>query len=237
MKNYRIADLSVNMEVGGRTLEQSKPFLISEVPDENAKITLSGITQRVDFLMKNYVSEKSDPAVLEYIISGRRFYKALVNFNGFMLHASAVVYNGKAYLFSADSGVGKSTHTALWKKHFESAYILNDDKPAIRVFGDDVFVYGTPWNGKSKESVNERVPLGGICFLYRNNENVIRKLSTPEVLRRLIRQTAHQHFKRDALEKLLLVWNRLLLNYPIYELGCLPNEEAAELAYQTMKGE
>ena len=114
MKNYRIADLSVNMEVGGRTLEQSKPFLISEVPDENAKITLSGITQRVDFLMKNYVSEKSDPAVLEYIISGRRFYKALVNFNGFMLHASAVVYNGKAYLFSADSGVGKSTHTALW---------------------------------------------------------------------------------------------------------------------------
>ena len=237
MKNYRIADLSVNMEVGGRTLEQSKPFLISEVPDENAKITLSGITQRVDFLMKNYVSEKSDPAVLEYIISGRRFYKALVDFNGFMLHASAVVYNGKAYLFSADSGVGKSTHTALWKNCFEGAYTLNDDKPAIRVFGDDFYVYGTPWNGKSTESVNQRVPLGGICFLYRNSKNVIRKLSTSEALRRLIRQTAHQRFKRDVLETIVLIWKRLLVKYPGYELGCLPNEEAAGLAYQTMKGE
>ena len=49
-----------------------------------------------------------------------------------MLHSSAVVADGKAYLFTADSGTGKSTHTQLWPRMFgDRAYILNDDKPAL----------------------------------------------------------------------------------------------------------
>ena len=235
--NYRIADLSVNMQVGGRTLKQSEPFLVSETDDPNADINMFDIAERVVYAMEHTVSPKSDPDVVEYVVSGSRFYRLLVNFDGFMLHSSAVVLDDKAYLFSADSGVGKSTHTKLWKERFENAYILNDDKPALRIFEDEIYVYGTPWNGKSSESVNKKVKLGGICFLYRNDKNVIRKLTSSEALQRMIRQTAQRKFKRHTFEKLMGHWDKLLQQCPIYEMGCLPDTEAVELAYQTMKGE
>ena len=74
-----------------------------------------------------------------------------------LLHSSAVVVDGYAYLFSADSGTGKSTHTGLWKQHFgDRAYIINDDKPAIRKVDGEWYVFGTPWSGKTDTSVNPR---------------------------------------------------------------------------------
>ncbi len=237
MKNYRIADLSVNMEIGGRTYKQSRPFFVSDCPDSCADIVITGITEHIRRIMEDDLMKNSDPETLEYVISGRRFYKALVDFDGFMLHSSTVVYNNKAYLFSAPSGTGKSTHTSLWVKRFPGAYILNDDKPALRLIDGKFYVYGTPWNGKSKDSINERVELGGICFLYRDHVNVINRLSTGEALRRMIKQTAHQRFKRDVLEKLIKTWDVLLQTHPVYEMGCLPNEEAAQLSYTTMKGD
>ena len=34
----------------------------------------------------------------------------------FALHSASLLYLEKAWLFSGPSGMGKSTHTALWKK-------------------------------------------------------------------------------------------------------------------------
>ena len=64
----------------------------------------------------------------EYYCSAYRFYTQLVDFSGLMLHSSAVIMDGRAYLFSAPSGTGKSTHTQLWLDVFgDRATILNDD--------------------------------------------------------------------------------------------------------------
>ena len=61
---------------------------------------------------------------IEYIYTGTIFNRLLINHHGCMLHSSAVVVDGYAYLFSADSGTGKSTHTGLWIEHFkEKAFI------------------------------------------------------------------------------------------------------------------
>lgn len=80
-----------------------------------------------------------------YMLTGSDFYTQLLKFRGILLHSSCVVVDGAAYAFSADSGTGKSTHTALWLKHFGNrAYMLNDDKPAIRLVGDRVYACGTP---------------------------------------------------------------------------------------------
>ena len=78
-----------------------------------------------------------DPRVTKeleiYLETGRLFGSQLLMHDGLYLHASAVELDGKAYLFSADSGVGKSTHTRLWQQlHGSKARIINDDKPALR---------------------------------------------------------------------------------------------------------
>ena len=76
--------------------------------------------------LRKYYPNLSDDT-LEYMYLGGEFYSTLVYFNGMMLHSSCVVYNNRAYLFSAPSGTGKSTHTQLWLKRFPGSYILNDD--------------------------------------------------------------------------------------------------------------
>jgi len=151
-----------------------------------------------------------------------------------MLHASGVVKDGYAYLFSADSGTGKSTHTRLWCEHIEGAYIINDDKPAIRKINNELFVYGTPFSGKEDLSVNERVKLGGICFLYRSEENVIEKISAEEAIVPVLRQTIHQ-LSEEKLDKFLKLLDDILSNVPVYKMGCNISRQAALLSYNTMK--
>lgn len=235
MKNYRIADLSVNMSVGGTNEKQSEKYKVSDSADKNADIVIPDLGSAVQYLMTVYEGMSEDSAA--YQAAGVAFYKALIDFNGFMLHASAVVLEDRAYLFSADSGVGKSTHTALWLQRFPSAYILNDDKPAIRLVDGKPYAYGTPWSGKTDTSVNVGVPLGAICFLQRAEENDIRPLSAASAIHKLMRQTApHRQMGKEKIDKLLDIWETVLLACPVYEMGCLPQAQAAELAYRTMKG-
>lgn len=113
----------------------------------------------------------------EYMLTGSDFYTELIKYNGILLHSSCVVVDDYAYVFSADSGTGKSTHTQLWLEHFgDRAYILNDDKPAIRLIDGKVYACGTPWSGKYDYSTPKIVELAGICFLQRSETNWIKRL-------------------------------------------------------------
>ena len=80
----------------------------------------------------------------ELILLSARFSAQILHHNGLVLHASAIAHQGRAVLFSAPSGVGKSTHTQLWQKQFgaEQAVILNNDKPALRLLDQQWWVYG-----------------------------------------------------------------------------------------------
>ena len=103
---------------------------------------------------------------LAYMEAAAQFYHQMLKFGGFYLHSSAVVRDGKAYLFSGQSGMGKSTHTRLWQEVFGGdTRVINDDKPALRCIDGIWYAYGTPFCGKDGININERVPLAGICFL------------------------------------------------------------------------
>ncbi len=173
----------------------------------------------------------------EYMWTGAAFCEKLLDFDGFMLHASAVAYEGKAYLFSAPSGTGKSTHTGLWVKHFgeDKAYIINDDKPVIRIVDGTVLVYGTPWSGKTNKNKNVGVPLQGICFLEQAAENSIDRMNVNDAVFRILNQTIRpKNQKRMA--SLLDILDRVLKFKPVYLMGCNMSEDAVMTAYNKMKG-
>ena len=169
-----------------------------------------------------------------YLESGFQFYRHLLRFNGMMLHASAVELDGKAYLFSAPSRTGKSTHTSLWMKEFTNARIINDDKPAIRIEADGIFVYGTPWSGKNNEHRNVKVPLHGIAFLQRGNENKIVPCDGKIAIQKLLEQTIRPSEKK-LVSLLLDHISALVERVPIYLLTCTPEPAAAHVSYETMK--
>ena len=110
----------------------------------------------------------------------------LSDYGAFLMHAAVVAVDGVAYIFTAPSGTGKTTHILLWKQHFgDRAVILNGDKPIIRILDGKVYVCGTPWKGKEGFGLGPGVmlPVGGVCVVEQNPENHIRKLSVSEAIR------------------------------------------------------
>jgi len=87
-----------------------------------------------------------------------------------MTHGVALTYEGRSYIFTAESGVGKSTHAFLWQKYLgaDKVHIINGDKPILRFCEDGaILAYGSPWSGKEHLDENVSAPLGGICLLRR----------------------------------------------------------------------
>lgn len=230
MPVYRIADLNVQMETFGRTQKQAAPYRIQD----NAPSDITIYSNPEGLLAQNPHLSLED---CEYLSTGASFYYQLIHHNGVMLHSSCVVVGDRAYLFSAPSGTGKSTHTQLWLRLFgERAYILNDDKPAIRVLDGKIFVYGTPWSGKSDCSRNVRVELGGIAVLKRGAENTIRRMEPQETLFPLLNQTTRSR-RPDEMEACLATIGALSNSGKIFELHCNMNILAAKVAYAAMSGE
>lgn len=226
---YKITGLTVKMDSFGRTVTQAEPYLTE--PAEPVDIVIGGDWKQLQEQQPHLSDEDC-----EYLVTGSSFYRQLLNFDGMLLHASAVVRDGKAYLFSAPCGTGKSTHTALWRRVFPDAVILNDDKPALRREDGRWYAYGTPWSGKTAQNLNMKAELAGICLLRRGEENVIRPVGGAGVVHDLLEQTVRPR-NPQLMGNLLGLLDKLLTEVPVWEMECNMDPEAARISYGAMQGE
>lgn len=226
---YKIAGLVVSMDSFGRTIRQAEPYRTDDVCEADISIVS-------DFDYVRSVMPRLSDDDCEYLATGRVFYRELIGHNGFMLHSSCIVVDGRAYLFTANPGTGKSTHTSLWLQQFgDRAFILNDDKPALRLEDDVWYAYGTPWSGKHDISVNARIPVAGIACLERGEMNEIDCFSGRDAVLSLLRQCNRP--KEAAYRiKLLELLDKLITKVPVWKLKCNMEPEAAIVSYEAMSG-
>ncbi len=234
MAVYDIAGLKVNIiSPKGRTKKQARPYLADNQDSKDIDIVIDVDEKRVQRAMKEHPELIQDD--WEYMLTGSDFYTELLKFKGILLHSSCIVVDDTAYAFSADSGTGKSTHTQLWLKHFgDRAYMLNDDKPAIRLIGDTVYACGTPWSGKYDYSSPKIVPLAGICFLERSENNWIKKADTGKAVFNIFSQTVRR-LDAQRMNNLFDVLEQIFDKVPLYDLGCNISQEAVLISYNAMK--
>lgn len=168
----------------------------------------------------------------------RKICLELPRYDTFLFHCAAIEYGGKAYLFSAPSGTGKSTHIKLWRSYLkERVSIINGDKPLIKKEENDSFaVYSSPWAGKEGWQRNCTYPLAGICFLAQAPENAIVSLSKSESAQRALKQVL---YPRNALllQKTLSLVDGVLRCTPVFELHCTISKEAAALSFAALTKE
>lgn len=176
-----------------------------------------------------------DDAYLETLAVYRKIAEGLLRFDVFLMHGAAVGAGGKAYLFTAPSGVGKTTHTRLWCEEFPDAFIINGDKPLIKLTENGAYIYGTPWAGKEGQNCNISLPLGAVCTLFRAGENSIKPACFSDIFPLLIGQSYRPRNEAD-LEKTLGLIKRLGESVRLYALFCNVEPEAAHIAREGMCG-
>ena len=151
------------------------------------------------------------------------------------IHTSCIVYHDQAVLFLGESGTGKSTHTRLWREHVEGSFLLNDDSPIIRVEDGVVWVYGSPWSGKTPCYKAQRHQLKGCVRLSQAPHNKIRKLSILQAYGAIHPSCPPEFAYDNALyDHVSRFISELLRRTPFYHMECLPDREAALLPSSTL---
>ncbi|MBR5535466.1 MAG: hypothetical protein IKU60_02325 [Clostridia bacterium] len=179
---------------------------------------------------------KLDPKYPVHYIEFLEIYREICNYvienGGILMHGAVIEYEGNAYMFTAPSGTGKTTHIRQWQTLYgDKVKIINGDKPLIRYSGDNFIAYGTPWCGKEHYNINASAPLKGIVLLSRGEENSIERISSDEFNKFLLKQI-YLPKNRDGIAKVLDVADKLLTTVPLYSLKCNISTEAARVAME-----
>lgn len=174
------------------------------------------------------VDDQEDPYFLTHAVMVA--YMIATSGNGTLLfHSSAIMYEGKAYLFQGKSGTGKTTHSRMWLEHIAGAELLNDDNPLVR-FSEDgrAVAYGSPWSGKTNCYRNLSAPVGGLVRIVRGERNELRRLDPLKAYASLTVSISFMPFLSDELRTIRhLTIERLVGTVPCYEMYCLPDADAA----------
>lgn len=163
------------------------------------------------------------------------FSQATAHLKTTIIHSSAICFQQHAYLFIGISGTGKSTHSQLWLNYIPGTEMINDDKPVIRIQDNgEVWLYGSPWSGKKACYRNVSYPVGAIVKLKQAPYNRISRLDHIEAYLALLHCIYGKRWEKSIGDALHLMESKLVERIPIWNLECLPNEEAAKLCKETI---
>ncbi len=242
MYNVIVSLADVNIAVNclfSETVNFLKDYTVDAEPDFSVSVSEEDIeyerekSASEDRFEGKAVRSFSDK-YLETLSVYRKISELMPAYGVFLFHGSVISVDNEAYLFTAKSGTGKSTHTRLWREHFgDRAFMVNDDKPLIKVTDDGAFVYGTPWNGKHRLSKNVCVRLKALAVLHRGTENTIEQTSAVKVKPMLIQQ-AYRSKNPAVLIRILSLLDEFSKKIELYDLYCNMEPEACEVAYKGM---
>ncbi len=234
---FKIADLYIEIETKRRRVYRyCRDYLCEDYPriDFRVCVTEEEVIAELPMGCSSENATLRDLYYAELSAIYRKICEHALEHDAFVMHGALIEYENKGYLFTAKSGTGKTTHINLWRQAFgeDNVTVVNGDKPILRFIDGKMYAYGTPWCGKEGFNVNTRVELSAICFLERNAENSIAKISDTAALPLLFSQIMIVD-SANLLKQLELI-DSLFEATPTYLLKCNMEEEAARVAYDGM---
>lgn len=236
----READILVQFFFEEKRLGKEVRELAPNVFLQNKQIYVRYLWKDEKYIIRKDSAGRGDPCLLfipeefaeAFCMNGKwlnylAFERMLQPFDRFLIHASAVVYEGSAYVFTARSGGGKSTHASLWEKHFD-AKILNGDKVLLEIKDNELIAHGNPVAGSSGIYCNDSAPIAAVLLLEKSSCNRIVPIMERKALLTLygeaVKSTWDDRFNVRILEMAEVVQQRT----PVYLLECVPDKTAVE---------
>ena len=164
--------------------------------------------------------------------------KDLLQFDVILFHGAAIALSNSAFIFSAPSSVGKTTHILKWIEHLSNAYVINGDKPFIRFLSENnqVLVCGSPWAGKENMYTNTMVPLKSIILMERAEDNHIEQISFAEAFPKLLQQV-YRPEDEEKMRKTLRLMQRLNGPVSFWRFQCNNfKDDCFDVAYNALVG-
>jgi len=250
--------MEFKIEIAHRTIKVSSVYeetscFCSDYSYQNGNFRKKNVNETIILTCKDLESERQrvikadqieglppreySDAYLETLALQRKVTECLFDYDTLLFHGSVIAVDGKAYLFTAKSGTGKSTHTRLWRELLgDRAVMVNDDKPFLRITPEGVIACGSPWMGKHRLGNNIQVPLRAICILERGPQNRIQRIHPGDAVHMLLQQSARP-MDKGQLHKYLELVDELSKKVAFYRLQCNMDPEAAKIAYEAMSQE
>ena len=190
--------------------------------------------------MEEWDKEKAKEELFHAI---RHFFLFFAQRQGFFaIHSASILYRDQVWIFSGHSGMGKSTHTNLWKEQFGTE-IINGDLNLIGwnigkqdSSGQNVnklgskghpIVYGMPWCGTSGIASTKSYPLGGIVLLGRSDNDHFELLTNDQKIVRVMQRMISPVWKEEMLNQNLTCAEKLAKQIPIFYFLCTKEPSAA----------
>lgn len=211
---------------------------------EDVVIEVAGLSIRV----KNRDNLFKQPALSLFVLKGRKHSKCVYSFSrlssgypadniysysrlisyafsrllalnkGMLLHAAAVVKDGKAFLFFGAQGAGKSTIARLSRKY----EALGDDIIAAKKTGSRYYAFSTPWAQEPSVKLCrcQKGRIFAVFFIKKARQISFKSLRPEEALARLL--SSHIHFlaytKKPGAKNIFCTASDFIENVPAYEM-------------------
>ena len=240
----RIADLVVRVHpLHAQIAQLCRDYIACDVgPEVRVDLDVRVTQADIDY-ERDMATEGTDwtDAYLETLAVQRAIANRLPEQHRLLSHGAVIEFEGRAYLFTAPSGAGKSTHIRLWRQYLGDAVrVINGDKPFVRIpecREELPVVYGTPWAGKEGWQSNDSAPLAGIVLLSRSEPGAssLRLASAALNIDKLMRQV---YFPPDAEASMLTLdlLDAMLARVPVYDLACDMSEDAVRASFEGLTG-
>lgn len=208
-------------------------FMTAEEPE----LQITSDTEHPEF-WKQYAKdpETVQPKSVETMDLITKTCNVLLRYRRCLFHGTAFLWHGKAWIFTAPSGTGKTTQYLLWKLRYrDELTILNGDKPILE-FRDDgtVWVRPSPWRGKECMGTMDSAPLGGIIYLKQGTENVVERLDPSSAAIRLFLQFLILLDVPQTVDRVCTLETELIRACPVWELTNRGDDASAVLMHDTL---
>lgn len=175
---------------------------------------------------ETYFTPESFPIMMDsrYMWGSVSLAQLLLPLNAFFIHSSFISVNGKAILFSAPCGTGKSTQAALWEK-YRDAEVINGDKAGILI-ENGVYACGVPFCGTSGICKNKSLPLGAIILLSQAPENSVKRITGVEAVQGVLQNIYLDLIAPNEQAAVVDLLIELMKTVPVYSFSCTADENA-----------
>ena len=140
------------------------------------------------------------------------------------LHASYIIHDGKAILFTGPSGIGKTTHAELWQAH-QGALIVNGDVALIRKVNGQYCAFGVPVCGSSPYCENISAPISAVFLLEKADENSVCVINNFDAVGRILKEVYRPELSEYRQNILFRTLDDFMNTVPVFLLKCRPDKD------------